>query len=333
MHYTMEPEGEKFHPRMIIWQLTDDDRQEGTTGEPSLLTTQECLLILESIARLAKPIIVLTGKNVILRRDLYDIVEYGGALGLKVIVEAEAEDLSDEIIRKFSTFGPKTFRILIGNVVKEGQEQRFERTAEFLDLEEKVRTLKKAGFEIHLSLTVGQPDARQLAINHDYAFRNAADGFYCHLSFKEPIQDDEQDPETDDTVGDFIESIASVKQYSPDHMYFSPQCVKYGFRDVDDWFPGDDDSDAKGSASEWRHWCLGGKTFAFISERGKVQVCSGLPIPCGDLRNNGYNFQQIWQESEVFQYLRDHDRSCTKTRDTVTATTEPATRKKPNEEK
>ena len=53
--------------------------------------------------------------------------------------------------------------------------------------------------------------------------------------------------------------------------------------------------------------CLGGKSFAFISHRGRVQICGFMDVECGDLRRENYDFRKIWLESEVFSQMRDVD--------------------------
>jgi radical SAM protein with 4Fe4S-binding SPASM domain len=50
--------------------------------------------------------------------------------------------------------------------------------------------------------------------------------------------------------------------------------------------------------------CMGGVSFAFISHIGEVQICGFLPIKCGDVREGG--FVKVWDESDVFNKLRDY---------------------------
>lgn len=50
---------------------------------------------------------------------------------------------------------------------------------------------------------------------------------------------------------------------------------------------------------------MGGKSFAFISHRGIVQICGFLDIECGDVRRENLDFRRIWETSEVFLRLRD----------------------------
>jgi radical SAM protein with 4Fe4S-binding SPASM domain len=49
--------------------------------------------------------------------------------------------------------------------------------------------------------------------------------------------------------------------------------------------------------------CLAGTGVCFISHQGEVYPCGYLPVPAGDLRQQ--RFLDIWQNSAVFQQLRD----------------------------
>lgn len=50
---------------------------------------------------------------------------------------------------------------------------------------------------------------------------------------------------------------------------------------------------------------MGGKSFAFVSHTGKVQICGFLDVACGDLRREAFNFRKIWETSDVFRSVRD----------------------------
>ncbi|MGA2622878.1 MAG: hypothetical protein ABSF91_03415 [Bacteroidota bacterium] len=321
MNIKNEYSDDEFRPRLLVWQLTPDHRAVPITGgatspeQPTdgILSTSECLLILENIAYTAKPIIVLTGPDILQRPDLYGIVEYGIALGLKIIIETSPRNLTDSLIRKFSVFGPKVFRILLDGCVVENVDTRYNRTLEFLALEEKIRRLRDEGFEIHLGVTIRRPDIRELAFNWDYAFRIVANGLYCNLSFDEDGDSKKHRKANIETPDELIQTIARMKQFSPEKMYISPQCVKYGIvRDNHEEGLGDGEGGQNGTF-EWKHWCLAGKTFAYINHAGQVQVCAGMSIECGSLRANNYEFKKIWYESKVLRQLRQSTLSCSET--------------------
>jgi MoaA/NifB/PqqE/SkfB family radical SAM enzyme len=289
---------EMFHPRLIVWALAG--KQPGQE-----FSTQECLLTIESIARLSKPIVVLTGANIIRRSDLYDIIEYGTVLGLKIIVEVRPDDITSDILQQYAIFGPKIFRVLVDGCVVEDPDTRYKSSKEFDVLRNAIRLLKANKYEIHLGIAEKHLNVRELAFYHDFAFRSVANGLYCHLfrdaaSMDNPISED---------ADEILEMLARMKGLSPKTMYISPQCVKYGPRQLTTE-PHEEYLSGFSSAKEWDHFCLGGRTYAFIDSNGKIYVCANSPIECNELRLQGYDFKKIWEGSEIFQVLRNRELTC-----------------------
>jgi len=50
---------------------------------------------------------------------------------------------------------------------------------------------------------------------------------------------------------------------------------------------------------------MGGKGFIFISHRGIVQPCGFLNLECGNLRKMNFDLKKIYQESTIFNELRN----------------------------
>ena len=118
---------EDFRPRLIVWQLTEDGKRDAAfeAGMPLFsneFTPQECMLTIDSIARASKPIVVLTGPGVVKFPNLFGIVQYSFALGLKVIVEATPDEITDELLLNYSRFGRRVFRVMIDGCIAEGGE-------------------------------------------------------------------------------------------------------------------------------------------------------------------------------------------------------------------
>jgi hypothetical protein len=185
--------------------------------------------------------------------------------------------------------------------------------------------MRTAGYEIHLGMTLGSLEAREIAFLHDYAFRRSAEGLYFHLDWS-----GEEPPGAGETAGAgeagrnghesaaLLETIAAIKQSSPRGMFFSPQCVRYARRES-----GCDACAADGVAglvtrTEWCASCVGGKTFAYIGPAGTVQVCKEIPVGSGSLRSNGYDFKALWEETTLFADLRTRSLGCAETRGRIT---------------
>lgn len=309
MHQRIEDNHNNFRPRIIVWRLTQCEKFP--TNNTALLSQHECLLIIDSIARLSKPIVIFTGSNLSNRSDLFDIVGYGNALGLKMIVEIRPEELTEELLKVYRIYGPRVFRIIIDNCVAENIETRFKNTENYLRLEKAIQSLRDYDYEIHLSCRVSHPDLRKLAFNLDYAFRNNANGLYCHLRFDQDVPEILINEDKIYSLDEFIGNISEMKSLLPNDMYFSPHCIRYSTFPNDAQFEFDHSRDEHPS---WIHFCMAGRTFGFISEDGKVYVCSGICKEVGDMRENNYNFAQIWSHAGVLKRLREISRTCVQMR-------------------
>jgi AdoMet-dependent heme synthase len=317
---------DRYRPRLIVWQLHPEHSSGGNgvaatnaTTDPhgNPFTFDECGRTIESIARTAKPIVVLTGGGIAGRADLYDIVKCGVEAGLKMIVEAGPAELTGPVLKKYREFGPKIFRILVADIIVEDMHTRYRQSPAFRALEHTVDEMNAGGFEVHLSVHLSNPDKRALAFEHDYAMRRSVKGLYCHMAFEQGKTKGAKRRIKEHTLDEFIEEIAVMKSFSPEHMYFSPQCVKYGHRAAEH-----DGDDGRGAAG-WEHWCLAGKTYAFIDPAGIVRACAGLAPECGNLRSNSYDFKSIWEDSDVFLRLRQEIRSCSGTRTEIGSSRQP----------
>jgi hypothetical protein len=302
------PEGAQELPRIVIWQIAPgpDGKDAETSpdaatrhGEP--LNTSECMLVIDSIARTSKPIVVLTGDRILERYPrLPEILEYGRALGLKMIVEVTPAELTDDVIARYAHFGERIFRVKISETIGNSPENRIEASPSFDELERCLDRLELAGYESHLVYTANGPDIRTLALVHDYAVRRSARGLYCHLRFDMGAAPPRADGQS---VDEFIQRFATMKEYSPASMIISPQCVKFVHHSHR---PGDPDA----GRGQWEYTCLAGKSYAFIDETGRVQLCGGNPDRRTTLRDVGYDFRKVWLHSPAFVGSRKICRNC-----------------------
>lgn len=295
-------------PRIIVWQVAPGgaDRPAGGEADPSSrrgepLNMSECMLIVDSIARTAKPILVLTGDRIPERFPrLPELIEYGRALGLKLIVEVTPGELTEEILEAYAHFGERIFRVRVTDAIAGASDGRLEESPGFAGLEEVLDRLTRAGYESHLVYTATRPDLRILARIHDFAVRRSARGLYCHLRFDLGNGSVRRDGEE---VDDFVRRFATMKEYSPPSMIISPQCVKFTHR-----------SRGPGQGPEgvrtWEYTCLAGRSYAFIDETGSVHLCGGSGGSGASLRDSSYDFRKVWHQSPAFTAARHDCRNC-----------------------
>ena len=109
----------QYLPHLIAWEVTRScplackhcraaARNQPYEGE---LTTEECFRVLDNVAGFAKPIIILTGGEPMLREDIYEIASHADSLGLPVVMAPCGALVNDETARKILDSGIRRISI------------------------------------------------------------------------------------------------------------------------------------------------------------------------------------------------------------------------------
>jgi MoaA/NifB/PqqE/SkfB family radical SAM enzyme len=77
------------------------------------LGKEKCLQILDQIASVGKPIIILTGGEPLLRKDVFDLARHGTSLGLRMVMATNATILTPEITDQMKSSGIQRVSISI----------------------------------------------------------------------------------------------------------------------------------------------------------------------------------------------------------------------------
>jgi MoaA/NifB/PqqE/SkfB family radical SAM enzyme len=104
-----------FGLRMVAWEVTRScnlscihcraaARDEPYEGE---LSTDECFALLDDIASFARPVIILTGGEPLLRDDIFDIAEYGTAKGLRMVMAPNGTLVDARTAKRLQTARPQ----------------------------------------------------------------------------------------------------------------------------------------------------------------------------------------------------------------------------------
>ena len=313
---SLKEQKKKYIPRLIAWEITRSChlncrhcRAAAQFGPyENELTTEEIFKTMDSIACFAKPIIILTGGEPMMRSDLNDIIRYGDQLGLRMVMSPCGKLLSEEKVHQLMDAGIKRISISIDGATPESHDDFRRVPGAFTDAINGIKEAKKAGLEFQINTTITKHNINEIKDILDLAIQMGAVTFSPFLLVPTGRGKDLADMEiTPMEYENVLNWIYEKNKQIP--IQLRPTCAPHYYRifrerekkagRIVTFQTHGLDALSKG--------CMGGQSFAFISHVGTIQICGFLEIECGDIRKSGYDFRHIWNTSEVFLQMRDID--------------------------
>lgn len=321
-------------PKVIAWELTrrcalrckhcrGSARDEAYEGE---LSTDECKKVIDGIADYVKPVLILTGGEPMTRPDIYELARYAADKGMRVVMAPCGHLITPETARKLKEAGVQCISISIDGSTPgkhdafRGVEGAYARTMEGL------QHAIDVGIQFQVNTTVTKLNVDDLPAILQRAIELGAITF--DIFFLVPtgragaLRDLEISPEQAERA---LQWAAEMAQTAP--IRVKTTCAPHFARIVRQG-PKSEAPAARpachpGAAGNGGHGhaqghggkrpvstggCMAGQGFVFISHQGILQPCGFLDTASGDLRKADFNFQRAYEESQVFQDLRDHAR-------------------------
>ena len=311
-------------PRLIAWEVTRSclfnckhcraaARQSAYSGE---LTFAECRALLDNIASFSRPTIILTGGEPMLRADIYDVAGYAHGLGLPVVMAPCGPLLNDETVAKILRTGIRRISLSLDGATAASHDEFRGIPGAFESVLRGIEAARRGGLEFQINTTVSKHNLAELPAILDLAIRLHAALFNPFLLVPTGRGSELRDQELSSGQYEQVLQWLAAQAERPD-MPIRVTCAPHyhrilrqmhGAASPDAHAPGGPFGHAQGRPEQSRMGgCLGGKAFAFISHRGKVQICGFLDIEAGDLRRESFDFAKIWRTSPLFAAVRDVD--------------------------
>jgi heme b synthase len=273
------------------------------TGE---LDTEAGFRLLDQIAQVAKPIIILTGGEPLLRDDIYDLTRHGNQLGLRMVMAPNGTLITPLHAHKMKAAGIQRISVSIDCATREkhdsfrGQEGAYEGALNGIAM------VKEVGIPFQINTTVTKSNLGE--IPKVLALAEELGAVAHHIFLLVPtgrgkyIVDQEIDAqEYEKTLNWFYD------QRDKTSLQLKATCAPHYYRILRQRARAEGKKvtfESHGLDAVTRG-CLAGTGFCFVSHRGIVQPCGYLQTPCGDVTQT--SFADIWRNSEVFQNLRKID--------------------------
>ncbi|MEJ5348833.1 MAG: heme b synthase [Desulfosoma sp.] len=271
---------------------------------PNELSTTEGLRLLDDLAALGSPIVILTGGEPLLRPDIFDLAAYGHERGLRMTMAPNGTLVTLDAARRMKEVGIQRISISLDGADAASHDAFRQMPGAFDGALKGIRSAREADLPFQINTTITATNLKELPRIQELAVNLGAVAHHIFLlvpvgrgkSLEEQAINAEQ---YEQTLHWFYEQRDKVplqlKATCAPHYYrILRQRARQEGRSVDMKTFGLD---------AMTRGCLGGTGFCFISHVGQVQPCGYLEVNCGNVRDQG--FREIWENSEVFRRLRN----------------------------
>jgi len=290
---------ERFIPLVMSWNVTRECNMKcshcyiNATEKKTVneLTTQEAKKLMDQIYEVSRPLLILSGGEPLLRPDIFELIEYGSKIGLKMGLGSNGSLIDLATAKKLKEAGITTVSISIDSSIP-AQHDEFRGVAGAWEKAvEACKALRQNNVLVQVNTTLTQQNYNQIDQIMSLAESIGVENF--HLFFLVPTGRGTKlkdiSPEKYEEM--ITKTFAKVANHS---LNVRPSCAPQFMRI------------ASGMGLDMRQWirgCIAGLYYCRIYPNGDVTPCPYLPIKLGNIR--GKSFKDIWFNSNIFKSLRD----------------------------
>ena len=271
------------------------------------LNTSACLKLIDGIAAFSEPVVILTGGEPLLRKDIFDIAAYGTTKGLRMVMATNGTLITEDAVGKMVSSGIKRVSISIDGADADRHDAFRRVPGAFEGAMRGIEIMKNGGMEFQINTTITQANLDQLRDIHDLALGIGAAAHHIFLLVPTGRGKDLADQAiSPNTYEETLEWFHEQSETCP--IQLKATCAPHYYRILHQKKQHQHQSHKQTTGAghplnAMTRGCLGGSAFCFISHVGQVQPCGYLEIDCGRVTEQG--FEDIWKQSRVFAELRD----------------------------
>lgn len=267
----------------------------------SELSTTQCRAVIDDIASFApESLVILTGGEPLLRRDILDIIRYANAKSLWVVVGTNGVKITSNLAEVLMQEGLRGLALSLDSLDADrhdafrGVKHAWKNTVHGASI------LGEAGLSFIIQTTVGRHNLSELEAIAEFAYRELSAKVW-NLYFLVPtgrgeFVSDITPDEYDRVLGD----LHVIQRRYSGKMVVNAKCAPHYIKTL---FELDPESPFLRSYSGGAGGCPAGTHYLGIRPNGDVTPCPYLPVFGGNLKSSG--LADIWQHSDPFVKIRE----------------------------
>ncbi|MCL4811289.1 MAG: radical SAM protein [Vicinamibacteraceae bacterium] len=319
--------------RLMFWELTKAcnlkcqhcravPESELAAGE---LNTRESFGLIDQIADIARPVLILSGGEPLYRKDVFDIGRYGVSKGFRMALATNGTLVDDDVAGRIRDAGFSRVSISLDGARPETHDGFRGIPGSHAAAIAGLQRLRARGVSMQINSTIARHNVHELPDMLDLALSLGADAL--HLFMLVPVGCGVELAEREMLPTDEYERVLHwfYDQSKQVEIDLKATCAPHYFRIraqriVEERKQGDRSTpfiahgtrlkaapDPAGGRplSTMTRGCLAGTAVCFVSNMGEIYPCGYLPVSAGNVRQQ--TFGEIWRGARVFRNLRDYD--------------------------
>ncbi len=261
------------------------------------LDTDAAYKVINDIAEINPNIIlILTGGEPLLRRDIFDLSRHASGKGMMVLLGTNACLINDDVAKRLKDSGVSGIGISLDSMRPDVHDSIRGLKGSWEKAIEGMRACKRNGLEIQIQTTVFKKNYDE--IPDVVAFANEMGAKVFNLFFL--VCTGRGQDITDITSKQYEDALKQIyklnKQYEGT-MLVSAKCAPHYRRIAYEMDP------ESALVKYYSGGCPAGTNYCRITPEGNVTPCPYMDTSCGNLREK--SFGEIWRDSSILQELRE----------------------------
>ncbi len=263
------------------------------------LSTAEGLSLIDEIAKAGFKIMIFSGGEPLMRKDIFTLVEHGVKRGLRPVFGSNGTLIDSNMAKNLKKSGAAAIGISLDSIDFQKHDRFRGQPGAWKQAVKGMEKCKEAGLPFQIHTTVVDWNYPEIEEITDFAV--GAGAIAHHVFFLVPTGRG-VDIESESLRAEKYEVLLKrimVKQQKVS-IELKPTCAPQFIRVAEEM----------GVKTRFSRGCLAGTAYCIISPVGNVQPCAYMEISAGNVRETA--FSQIWKNSEVFNRLRtmEYSGSC-----------------------
>jgi heme b synthase len=305
---------EEFLPKWIAWETTRrcnlecvhcrcSSDLEAAEGD---FTTAEARRMIDDIAELSSPVLVLSGGEPLLRRDIFEIAEYGTAKGLRMCMASNGTLVTDKVCEQMLAADIKMVSLSLDGPTAEVHDDFRQCPGAFAGVERAAELFHKHGVKFLINSSFTKRNQTHIADTFQLAKKLGATAWYMFMIVPTGRGEDIMQELISKEDYEEILEWHYRQEKNEDQILMRPTCAPHYYRIVPQL------AKREGIKFERRSLtfstgggkgCIAAQSICLIDCFGEVKPCSYFPISAGNVKQKP--FREIWSESPLFHQLRD----------------------------